>query len=438
MSFTYERLPNSVVIDPNTTTNVPFFIRYQFTNTFGFDVRIDSFADGADWSTILRVSSAGTVLTNNFLTEGLTSIVPGLSSWNIVSANPPNWVVPPATTAFIDVPVIGKLPGVISGAAWAPLITVVPNVAVTKGTAPDITVNSSNAVDLNRMAMGDNVIQQGAETWVRYEFTNNLGQFVYIGMTDNWNNDIFSTVTSGGQPNPAPGPAIMGTWNSTGNVDFSDPNAFEMENPFPFPPLWRLDAGQIASYDVGLLGINQGLDTGGGVVFSPIDNTGAPVASTTIFDTITVSGFICVHEDTLVKTPNGVKRISEFEAGELCYDARGQLQRVEKNLCSGTTKKYVRIQRNALGKEQPSANLLIARGHPLLLNGKEVPCEELIDGHMIDEVELEQPARLFTLCTEGRGFVEMQGLLVGTWSHASLENFTKNDGLGTMLRLTEQ
>jgi len=255
-------------------------------------------------------------------------------------------------------------------------------------------------------------------------------------LTDSWT--VLSNVTAGGQPSPAPGPAVVPTWATTGTTDFTDPNAFAMIAA-NLVSSWRILSGQTAAYDVGLLGTVQGFDNGSGIMVTALKEISmVPVTPLISADTIVVQGIICVHEETLVKTPSGAKRIAEIQAGERCYDARGQVQRVERNLCSGATKKYVQIRRGALGKQLPSRDLLIARGHPLLLNGKEVPCEELIDGHMIQEIELEQPARLFTLCTEGRNFVDMQGLLVGTWSNDSLENFKQNDGFGSHLRLTEQ
>lgn len=147
---------------------------------------------------------------------------------------------------------------------------------------------------------------------------------------------------------------------------------------------------------------------------------------------------VCVRGDTLVQTPRGQVAIADLCEGDFVIDHRGQAQRITHNLKTGSTEDFVKIKRGALGKEQPSADLYIRHGHPVLVDGKEVLCEQLIDGGLAESVKLEKPANLYTLCTGSRTFVEMQGIQVGTWSEAAMENFVQNDRVGQGLKLNKQ
>jgi hypothetical protein len=147
---------------------------------------------------------------------------------------------------------------------------------------------------------------------------------------------------------------------------------------------------------------------------------------------------ICVRDTTLVSTTRGRIPIAEVHTGDRVLDCRGQLQPVLTNLFSGSSAELVLIKRGALGQQQPSEDLYIRKGHPLLVNGREIEPEHLIDGHNVVEVQLDEPARLYTLCTANRTFVDMQGLLVGTWSEAALENFSENDNVGKAISFVKQ
>jgi len=146
----------------------------------------------------------------------------------------------------------------------------------------------------------------------------------------------------------------------------------------------------------------------------------------------------CLRDDTLFRTPGGAVAISALRTGDLVFDHRGQLQPLVSNIALGSSKAFVRIQRGALGSDTPSEDLYIRAGHPVLVGGQELPCEWLVDGQRVDEVELEKPARIYTLCTESRTFVDMQGVLVGTWSQAAFDNFVAGDRAGLRLTFEKQ
>jgi len=116
-------------------------------------------------------------------------------------------------------------------------------------------------------------------------------------------------------------------------------------------------------------------------------------------------------------------------------DHCGRATAVRSNVCTGSCASYVCIKEGAFGAKQ---DLLIRPGHPLLIDGKEVPCEQLIDGVAVEEVTLERSGKLFTLVTERRTFVEMQGLQVGTWSEDGFATFLENDPAGQRLAIERQ
>jgi len=194
---------------------------------------------------------------------------------------------------------------------------------------------------------------------------------------------------------------------------FTQAPGFQLSGEFPNPP------------GPGMVCIPKG--------FVPRDGEGNPIPTTVNYFYQLRQPVICLREDTLVKSGRGAVPICELRAGDEVYDARGRAERVERNIMSGSSREFVRIKRGAFGVEQPSAELFIKRGHPVLLAGQEVPCEQLIDGQLVDEVVLEKSARIYSLCTQRRTFVDMQGLHVGTWAEEAFDNFVQNDDSGRRL-----
>ena len=142
----------------------------------------------------------------------------------------------------------------------------------------------------------------------------------------------------------------------------------------------------------------------------------------------------CVHEDTLVALANRTHvPISSIKAGDLVLDYRNQPVKVISNVCCGKQGQFVCLTGTILNC---ASDLLICSGHPLLLNGQEVECQNVRGGRV---TQLDVKARVFTLVTERKTFVDMnQGAHVGTWSKAALENFVENDTFGRQLHLKIQ
>lgn len=140
----------------------------------------------------------------------------------------------------------------------------------------------------------------------------------------------------------------------------------------------------------------------------------------------------CIAEGSLVKLANGREMpIENLRAGQCVVGVRGQPIQVERVVRFDLpARQFVQIEAGSLGHDAPAQNLLIRPGHPMLIAGKEVVPEQLI-GRVsgINMVRLEQPVKYYTLLTGSRTFVDVQGLMVATWSTASWDNAQENSGL---------
>lgn len=78
-----------------------------------------------------------------------------------------------------------------------------------------------------------------------------------------------------------------------------------------------------------------------------------------------------------------------------------------------------------------SLPLLISPGHPILYKGKEIQPENHPDAQLIS---LSKPRKIYTIITERRSFINVQGIYVATWSKAGWDNFVANDRRGQLQR----
>lgn len=142
----------------------------------------------------------------------------------------------------------------------------------------------------------------------------------------------------------------------------------------------------------------------------------------------------CVHEDTLVSLASKERvRISSIKAGDLVLDHKSQPVRVISNVCSGRCNEFISLPANIIGSE---TDLLIRDGHPVLINGQEIECQDIYEGKT---VTLPGKARVFTLLTESKTFVRMNGgALVATWSEEAFKNYLQNDLVGQHLTCQKQ
>lgn len=184
----------------------------------------------------------------------------------------------------------------------------------------------------------------------------------------------------------------------------------------------------------------DGMSTGGATYigfYSP-DNV-TPLTSITIFNLgfpmptdfaigefgIAAIGKVpCLHPDTLVATPNGEKYIKDIKKNNIVMGRNGEDIKVLHNMSFLPKNKFVKIPKNSISLNIPSADLLIRRDHPILIDGKEVLPQEVPHN---ESAELEEAVPVWSLCTNKRTFVMMNNVPVATWSYKAFARKIKND-----------
>lgn len=152
---------------------------------------------------------------------------------------------------------------------------------------------------------------------------------------------------------------------------------------------------------------------------------------------------VCVAESTRLMTNSGEKSISEIHSGDLVVDCHGQWVPVVKNARIPAWDSFVVIPKDVIREGVPSQELRIRSGHAVLIDGKEVLCEELLGqsrsgcGKVALVTNAKTRVYVYTLITEKRTFIEMQGMNVGTWGVDAWENFRQNDFSAKMFALEQ-
>lgn len=124
----------------------------------------------------------------------------------------------------------------------------------------------------------------------------------------------------------------------------------------------------------------------------------------------------CVAGGSTVQTRQGLRTMDQLHAGQEVVDYKGNLQLVQSvKRFVVPSRQWILIKRGALGSDAPNADFYIRRDHPILVGGREVPPQELINGSSIIEVTTEQPHSVYTLCTNHRTFFLANNLPVASW-----------------------
>jgi hypothetical protein len=230
----------------------------------------------------------------------------------------------------------------------------------------------------------------------------------------------------GTSPNPAASKSslfafdlILGTLTTTDT--YSDPpNTPIAGGTLQIYPL----GANIVTIDILITIINDMFNAPLTVPFS-ITGLGAPINNSVstggIFtDTrsviIVVDG-LCLHENSIVHTSNlGEIKIKDLksDSGAILVGLNGEEVKLVSNIRLANATKFVLIQKGAFG-DSPSEDTYIIDGHPIFVNSKEVLPINLINGTTIKYVDMES-APVYTLVTENRTFVLVNGLPICTWS----------------------
>lgn len=126
----------------------------------------------------------------------------------------------------------------------------------------------------------------------------------------------------------------------------------------------------------------------------------------------------CVAEGTLVSLQNGLQKpIEELRKGDRLS---GGITLESLIKFKTPARCFIQIPDNHCSAHLP---LLIRRGHPILVAGREVLPEALIGQMTIEEIFTDKPMHIYTLVTQDKKFIKMQNhTLVSTWSKKGWEN----------------
>jgi hypothetical protein len=166
-----------------------------------------------------------------------------------------------------------------------------------------------------------------------------------------------------------------------------------------------------------------------------IDASGSEIKYILIDSNGDTTGFTdiqcCVHPDTQVFTNYGYKCIKDIDSTSevKLQDINGNLVDLHYNIWYIPTKDFILVSKGSLGENKPSQDLYIRSGHGLHIDGKEVPCEELINDDTIRRVTLDKPTPSYSICLKDKTAVLMNNVLVYTWGHEEWENFAVKNNI---------
>jgi len=144
---------------------------------------------------------------------------------------------------------------------------------------------------------------------------------------------------------------------------------------------------------------------------------------------LTITANICVAEGTLVSLANDIHvPVEQLRPGQwLAGHGNRPVRLAQVVRFDQPSSRFVEFERGSVTNVVPTTRFRVQPGHPLLVKGREVLPETMLGLPGVREVSLEQPLHVYTLITERRDFVLMQGMSVGTWSEIGWQNFLDND-----------
>lgn len=185
-------------------------------------------------------------------------------------------------------------------------------------------------------------------------------------------------------------------------------------------PILNGDFITVAQGLAGLKFTPNSLNTGSFKIQSSLIASDLGLGGDVIMAQIVVIPFVppipCLHPKTLVWTMQGYKRISDIRAGDMVMCGSG-LTSVTFNMKFGSSNKFIKIEKGALGHNMPMNPLIIKPNHPLLLRDTEVMPEKLVKNVKgVKKLTLPRPIAVWSICTKNRCFINMEGIQVCTWS----------------------
>lgn len=182
--------------------------------------------------------------------------------------------------------------------------------------------------------------------------------------------------------------------------------------------------------------INNGINTNPLIADVPFDQRGTPfirVNNSTInsgaFEFQSTS--ICFDGSARILTLDiGTNKISDLPADQvysnrhLVYDTdNNEFVPIVYNIVSGHNDTFFRIKKHLFKCNKPFDDLFMTAGHPIKINGEEIPADKIVGAKMIKKSRRE----VYTICTEKRIPILINGIEVMTWSREDWNEYIKNN-----------
>ena len=143
---------------------------------------------------------------------------------------------------------------------------------------------------------------------------------------------------------------------------------------------------------------------------------------------------ICYGGDSLVrvraKASNGkpiIMKVRDIIANyyEVYSVSLGQYVPIKSNAVSGPVNHLFKIDKDAFEKSKPSDDFYITSGHMVVINGTEVKARDI---EQATKVKVERQY-VYSICTDKRCTIEVNGLEVPTWDYRKLLDYTGERGV---------
>ena len=135
---------------------------------------------------------------------------------------------------------------------------------------------------------------------------------------------------------------------------------------------------------------------------------------------------LCMHPETIITTNRGDIMIKDIRKGDLVYSRDAQEIPVLANcMFTALTSEVVLICKDALGHNIPDRDTMFTAGHPVVVDGREIICGDLVNGTTIRLISLEKPVHIYTLCTRDRVTFMGSGLEIVTWKYDDFLGYTR-------------
>jgi hypothetical protein len=134
----------------------------------------------------------------------------------------------------------------------------------------------------------------------------------------------------------------------------------------------------------------------------------------------------CLHPNTLVQCLNEIKPICEVKSGDKVIDVSNTEHEVLYNMKFAPASDFIKIEKNALGENQPVNDIFIRKGHLILFNGKPTDPRRLTKKYKgVRKCELTDAVPVWSLCTKKKTYIMMEGIPVASWSDKEIQKNTK-------------